>query len=175
MNSKQLAASAALTALLLGCAGAVGVGHDSDNTSASGQAIIARESSDGSGALDVNINFPDPPPVMPGTTQADIDYVFDVRNVGTSPATIKRISISSAAGTYQLERWSRNYKKTIAPGETEKLNFVARAVQINDNFGLRGPITVRAEVEFENADGVQRSAFVRNLGGDISVGMTRRP
>jgi hypothetical protein len=175
MTIKHLWLAAALVSLV-GCAGStMGVSSDDADTSASAGAAISNDANSGSSAIDVDVTLPDPPPVLPGTHTVDVDLYFHVRNKGTSPATIKRISISSAAGTYELERWSRKYNETIAPGATGKLNFVARATGVDDNLGLSGPMTVRAEIEFENADGVQKSAFMRNLGGDFSAGLTRKP
>ena len=161
---------------LLGCAGStIGYGRGNGDLEGSMTAAVAGDKDDGVTELDVAISLPDPPPVMPGTTSVDLDYLFDIKNMGTSLATIKRINVASAAGTYKLERWSRTFKTTIAPGTSETLTFLARAIDIDSTVGLRGPMTIRAEIEFETAQGVNKAVYVRNVGGRVSVGATKTP
>lgn len=163
-----------IVVLALACTGTtLSVGAGDEKTSGLATAVIAKEKDGGADELDVEVTLPEPPPVMPGIETIDIRYVFEIANRGASPATIKRINVASAAGAYQLESWSRTYKKIIAPGEKEKLTFLARATNIDANTGTRAPMTLRAQIEFENADGVKKATFVRNVGGTLSVGVTR--
>jgi hypothetical protein len=159
--------------LPLGCTGsAINVSQGDSNHSAAATAVIAPEKDGGARDLDVEVTMPEPPPVMPGMSTVDVRYVFEIKNTGQSPATVKRINMASAAGSYQLESWSRTYKKTIAPGATEKLSFLARAIEVDPNIGTRAPMAVRAQIEYENAEGVQKASFVRNVGGTVAFGVT---
>jgi hypothetical protein len=163
-----------LLAIVLGCTGStLNVSQGDANQTAGATAIIATEKDGGARDLDVEVTLPEPPPVMPGMTSVDARYVFEIRNVGQSPATVKRINMASAAGANRLESWSRTYAKTIAPGATETLSFVARAIALDENASMRAPMTVRAEIQYENAEGVHRASFVRNVGGKVSFGVTR--
>lgn len=160
--------------LLAGCAAAtVNVSQGDSDQTAGATMVLAKEKDSGADDLDIEVSVPEPPPVMPGMSTVDVRYVFEVRNLGQSPATVKRINMASAGGAYQLESWSRTYKKTIAPGTTEQLSFLARAVEVDPNIGTRAPMTVRAQIEYENADGKQKASFVRNVGGTLAFGVTR--
>lgn len=167
----------ALVALVFtGCAGStIGYTRDTAEASGSATAVIASERSDGADELSVEISLPDPPPVMPSMDTVDLAYLFVIKNTGASPARIKRINIASAAGAYRIERRSRTYKNSIDPGATEKLEFVARAYDLDPNLGVRGPMTIRAEIEFENAEGTKKAAVVRNVGTSAAVGVTKTP
>ena len=169
--------SMAVLLLLAGCAGSmVGYEGSGDDYGASASAAMATEKDSGAEGLVVDVSLPDPPPIFPDTRTIDLDYVFDIANRGTGPVTIKRISIASVAGSYNLERWSQTYKnKTIAVGATDKLGFHARATNVNYSLGLRAPQTVRAEIEFETANGTQKGVFVRNVGSNVAIGGSKTP
>lgn len=173
MSPKTLAVLAVL--LVMGCtASNINVSQSDDDHAGTVSAVTGKETESGARDLDVDVTLPEPPPVTPGMTSVDVRYVFEVTNRGDSPATVKRINIAGAAGAYQIESWSRTYKKTIAPGAKEKLSFLARAT-VDPLVGTRAPMTLRTEIEYENAQGTQKAAYVRNVGGNVSVGLTKVP
>lgn len=172
----KLGQFALVTLVFTGCAAStIDYTHDTAQTSGSATAVIASERDDGADELSVEVSLPDPPPVMPSDQRVDLGYIFQIKNTGASAARIKRINVSGAGGVYKIERWSRTYKKVIEPGATETLEFVARAYDLDPNLGVRGPMTIRAEIEFENAEGPKRAVVVRNVGTSAAVGVTRTP
>lgn len=173
MRMKQYLLLSTILLLVVACAGGtVGYGQGDGDTTGQATAVIGDSShASGSNDLNVDITLPDPPPYMSGVDTYELEYIFQVKNQGASPATIKRISIASAAGNYQLERWSRKFDKTIAAGATDNLPFVARAIGVNSTLGTRAPMKVRAEIEFENAGGRHKTTVLQNVGSVVGIGV----
>lgn len=174
MVMKRVLLLSTVILLLAACAGStVGYDRGSGDQTARATAVLPGGGARNSGAddLNVSVSLPDPPPVMPGMSTIDLEYAFEITNRSAAPVTIKRISIASAAGSYQLERWSRKYNKTIAAGAKDTLPFVARAVGVDSHLGSRAPMTVRAQIEFDNPDGKQETVVVRNVGSTVGIGV----
>lgn len=160
--------------LFLGCAGStVSAGSGNDDVSGRATAVIARDIDSASAeGIDLDIVQTAAPPVMGDQTSIDVQYTFEIRNRGTEPFTVKRITIWSAGGSYHIENRSRPFNKTVAPGQMEKIPFWARATGVTNLTGSDAPVTLRAEVEVSEAAGSRKATFVRNVGGRVTVGVS---
>jgi hypothetical protein len=163
--------------LLLAAACTTSLSRSTDSSAVGVTAVAANQSeSESAKGLDVDITQPDSPPLFPNATTANVRYVFKIANRGTEPATIKRITVWSNGGSYDLDPLSsRTFNKTIAPGATEELQFWAKAINLDPGLGLSGPMSVRAEIRFQEPSGDRKATFVRDVGGRIGVGVGSRP
>lgn len=174
MVIKRLVVLLPVLLVLVGCtASTLSVGNANEDGAAAATAAISRETdSDEASGLDVDVIQTAAPPVMGSESSVDVQYTFEVKNRGTEPVAVKRISIWSAGGAYEVESRSRTFKKTVAPGATEKFPFWARAIGVSSLTGTSGPITLRTELQVEDSQGLRKAAFVRQVGGRVSVGVT---
>lgn len=114
------------------------------------------------------------PPVMTGVESIDVQYTFEVTNTAAAPITVRRITVTSAGGAaYQVERMSRPFDTVITPGATERIPFWARATGVSSLTGTNAPITLRAEVQLEGAEGRRTATFLRTITSELTVGSSR--
>jgi len=106
-------------------------------------------------------------PVAP----VDVKYAISVMNLTDAPVTLRRITLSTPEGPFVIRTTSRNYKKTIAPGATEKVDFWAEAIAADANVGAATPALVRAMIVFEGPQGKRTESFMRNVNGRFGVGI----
>lgn len=160
--------------LLIGCtASTIGVGNTDENRAGSATAAIARDSeNDAAENLDLEIVQTAAPPIIGNQDSVDVQYTFEVKNLSAEPVKVNRITIWSAGGAYQVESRSRPFKKTIAPGTTEKFPFWVRAINVSHLSGTNAPITLRTELQVEDSQGARKAAFVRTVGGHLSIGVS---
>jgi hypothetical protein len=126
---------------------------------------VAIEQTSASMAMPTSAN--DRTPVAP----LDIKYAISVTNNTKEAVTLRHITLSSPDGPFVIENSMRNYKKTIAPGATEKVDFWARAQAADANVGASTPALVRTMIEFEGPQGKRTESFMRNVNGRLGVGI----
>jgi hypothetical protein len=175
MSKKNLAVTAALLSALVLCIGCgASLSRDDGDTSVQTQAAFAKQGDSTSAkGLDVEILQPNAPPLFPGKNEAHVEYKIKITNQGTEPATVKRITLWGAGGSYELEgNSSRTFKTVIAPGTTEEVSFWAKAVNVS-SIGVSGPMTVRAEIHLQEPSGERRPMFTRTVNGNVGIGGTK--
>jgi hypothetical protein len=156
------------------CAGStLSAGRANDDASGAVIANIAADSDSASArGIDLEVVQTAAPPVMGNVSSVDVQYTFEVKNQGTVPTTVRRITIWSAGGAYDVETKSRTFKKTIAPGATAKFPFWARAIGVSSLTGTNAPVTLRAELQLEEGDATRKATFVRTVNGHLTVGVS---
>lgn len=162
--------------LLLGCAGNTLSASGSGGNMAGAATITTPPDSglDSPQGLDLDVVQTAAPPVMGGETSIDVQYTFEVKNTSPAPATVRRITIWSAGGgAFQIENRSRTFRKTIAPGTTEKFPFWARATGVSSLSGTNAPVTLRVELQVDAAEGTRKATFLRAVNGTTSIGVSR--
>lgn len=106
-------------------------------------------------------------PVAP----VDVKYAITVVNLTDAPVTLRRITLSTPEGPFVIRTTSRNYKKTIAPGAKEKVDFWAEAIAADANVGAATPALVRTMILFEGPQGKRTESFMRNVNGRFGAGI----
>jgi len=176
MRLRNLALLSIVILVAAACAGVNGNFNrqtTDDSAHAAGAVAVNSGSDETVPYLDVDVEQTGGTPVMgTGVRTTDIQYTFVVKNNGTEPATVNRITIWSAGGSYELETLSRKFNKTIAPGTTERLPFWARAVNMDASMSLESPVTIRAQFELADSTGVKKPTYVRSVGDDLELGLT---
>jgi hypothetical protein len=101
----------------------------------------------------------------------DVKYAISVTNLTTVPVTLRHITLSTPDGPFVIPTTMRKYKKTIAPGATETVDFWATANASDANMGAATPALVRAMIEFEGPQGKRTESFMRNVNGRFGAGI----
>jgi len=175
---KNILGTALLILLVLlagGCAGNMGsidtgggvtlAGAGDTQADTTGDFDVRVEQTSASMAMPTSAN--DRTPVAP----LDVKYAISVMNMTNAPVTLRRITLSTPEGPFVIRTTSRNYKKTIAPGATEKVDFWAQATAADANVGAATPALVRTMIEFESSQGKRTESFMRNVNGRFGAGI----
>lgn len=168
--AKRILSMTLLILLLTHCAGnTLRVGRET------GDNAVTAQLGTGSGAestddFDVTIEQPDHPPAM-GAPRIDVRYVISVRNLTSETVTVKRITVQSAGGAYNVEPRSRPFKLQLAPKSDGKVEFWATASNVDPVIGTNAPVTIRARIEFQQGEQTRQESFVRNVNGRASIGI----
>ena len=92
-------------------------------------------------------------------TGINVRYEIAITNNAQVPITLKRIDLDAmAGGGFELQAKTRQYDVTIAPGDTQSVDFVT-AAYIRDPTGsdARTPVAVRAQALFDTPEGKMSS------------------
>ena len=101
----------------------------------------------------------------------DVKYAISITNLTNEPVTVRHITLSTPEGPFVIPTTMRKYKKRIAPGATEKLEFWAQANSTDANMGAATPALVRTMIEFEGSQGKHTESFMRNVNGRFGAGV----
>ncbi|HEX7190727.1 MAG TPA: hypothetical protein VF381_04050 [Thermoanaerobaculia bacterium] len=101
----------------------------------------------------------------------DIKYAISITNLTKEAVTVRHITLSSPEGPFVIRTTMRNYKKTIGPGATEKVEFWAQAQAADANVGAATPALVRTMIEFEGPQGKRTESFMRDVNGRFGAGI----
>lgn len=95
-----------------------------------------------------------------GLNTAPATIEVRITNRAQVPLMVRRIEIESPGMTqYTLDRGIRNFRETIAPGETKALSVFSRATA-QTTTRPDEPLTIRTVVEFSSGDSVWREVAV---------------
>ena len=89
------------------------------------------------------------------TGGVSVQYRIAIRNPRREAIHIRRVDMQSVGmGAYTLPSFSRSFDDVLAPNETKSVDVWA-AASIDDAtiVGANGPVTIRAIIRFEGADG----------------------
>jgi hypothetical protein len=106
-------------------------------------------------------------PYSRGQDSVMAEYAFRVRNGANVPITLRRIEMSSlTGGTIALRREDRAFNRTVNPGSAEVVSLTARVYFRTTSSGspTNEPLTIRAVLYFESANGSFRRIITRNIG-----------
>lgn len=101
----------------------------------------------------------------------DVKYAISITNLTNEPVTLRHITLSTPDGPFVIPTTMRKYRKTIAPGATEKVDFWAQANSNDANMGAATPALVRTMIEFEGPQGKRTESFMRNINGRFGAGI----
>ncbi len=144
----------------------------SDNANLSG--MTGNTSNRSTHDFDVTIVQANTPQVFPGQATADVRFDISVTNRIAEPFAVKRITLTSMGGSgYTVPPTTRNYDRTLAPGDTYTFEYWA-TTELGENVGPtpRAPLVIRAVIEAANAAGTKRQeTFTARLNGRVAVGV----
>ena len=166
--ARQVSLALGISLLLLSCGCAVVGTSSGGNYNATGVA----GNSDGSTTdkIEFGIEQTETPVTV---RQNDISVRFDMtlKNVTKSDLKLRRIELESLGEgpvTILPTRW--NYDKTLRPGQTERIQFWAKAIGRDWQLGAQAPMVTRSTVLFDEEDAEPTEAlFTRTLNGNFAV------
>ncbi|MGH9458504.1 MAG: hypothetical protein ACRD2J_12805 [Thermoanaerobaculia bacterium] len=101
-----------------------------------------------------------------------VEYHAEILNRSSETITLKRIHLDSMGmGAYDLEPASRPFDIPIPPNQMAAVDFwVPANIASTTIVGANGPVTLRAKVEFDSADGMFQKIYVQQ----VNAGRTGR-
>ena len=108
-------------------------------------------------------NLADLAPTM--ATGITVHYEFRITNRAAVPVTLKRIDLDAMpGGGFTVEAKTRVYDVTIAPGDTQSVDFVTTAI-IDDptSYESRAPVALRAQALFATPEGNLQSSVQQRV------------
>ncbi len=171
---KTLAGIAALL-LLAGCAGNMASANDG-----AGVTLVAAGDTQADTTTDFDVKVEQTAANMAMPTSAndrtpvaplDIKYAISITNNTKDAVTLRHITLSTPEGPFVIQPIGRNYKKTIAPGATETVDFWAQAQAADANLGAKTPALVRTMIQFEGPQGKRTESFMRDVNGRFGAGI----
>lgn len=102
-----------------------------------------------------------------------VEYYAEILNRSAETITLKRIQVESMGyGGYDLEPSSRPFDIPIPANQLAAVRFwVPAHISQTTIVGANGPVTLRAKVEFDSADGMFQKIYVQQ----VNAGRTGTP